>query len=381
MAQRPLNAFHRILAIRLDNIGDVVMTGPALRALKQIYPQARLTLMASPAGSQAAPLLPWVDDVITWRASWQDISKDAAVDIEKETELVRLLKSGSFDAAFIFTSFSQSPYPPAYACALAGIPVRVGQSKEFGGSLLSQWVKPLPDQSHQVDRNLHLLREAGIHVMDDRLELRVGDEDQQNADLALIRAGISPGAAFLALAPGASAVSRRYPEERFATAAQLLAVEGGLPLVLLGSPREVGKFPVLEQLAAEQPDIHNFIGQTSLAEMAGIIRRASVVLCNNSGSMHIAAALQRPSVILFAGTELQEQWVPRTREDFAARVLNRPTPCTPCHRFDCPYQLACLDIPAEETAAAALALINNEMLQGNTGPNTLQTPLSPGRNI
>src|SRR5512146_568882 len=113
------DSLQRILAIRLDNIGDVVMTGPALRALHLVYPSARITLMASPAGSQVIPLLPWVDDGITWRAVWQDIGQHVPVEPDKERRLVEILKEHAFDAAFIFTSFSQSPYPPAYACYLA----------------------------------------------------------------------------------------------------------------------------------------------------------------------------------------------------------------------------------------------------------------------
>jgi ADP-heptose:LPS heptosyltransferase len=127
MPNIPFNTLKNILAIRLDNIGDVVMTGPALRALRQAAPGAKITLMASPGGSQVAPLLPWIEDVITWRAVWQDISQNAPMAPENEFELVNLLAAQSFDAAFIFTSFSQSPHPPAYACYLARIPLRAGQ--------------------------------------------------------------------------------------------------------------------------------------------------------------------------------------------------------------------------------------------------------------
>src|SRR5215218_5683888 len=137
----------RVLAVRLDNIGDVVMLGPALRTLHECLPGARITLMASPAGSQVAPLLPWVDDVITERVIWQDASNAMPLDPAREAALVETIRARAFDAAVIFTSFSQSPYPPAYACYLAGVPIRIGQSKEFGGSLLTQWVRALPDST------------------------------------------------------------------------------------------------------------------------------------------------------------------------------------------------------------------------------------------
>src|SRR5947209_11974389 len=99
-----LTAKH-ILAVRLDNIGDVVMLGPALRAMKETSPQARLTLLASPAGSTAAPLLPWIDDVITWRPIWQDVGGCMPFHPARERELINMLAERQFDAALIFTSF------------------------------------------------------------------------------------------------------------------------------------------------------------------------------------------------------------------------------------------------------------------------------------
>lgn len=347
----PLN---RILAIRLDNIGDVVMTGPALRALRRAYPEASITLMASPAGAQTVPLLPWIDDCIAWRASWQDISSGAPAEPEKERELADLLEARRFDAAFIFTSFSQSPHPPAYACYMARIPIRVGQSKEFGGRLLTHWVKPGPDEEYQVERNLHLLRAVGIPAAEGQLELAVRADDQHSANALLAACGIAAGQPFAALAPGASCAARRYDEARFAIAAQMLAARTGMPVVLLGSPRETGKFPALEALPGSGSSVFSLIGRTSVPEMAAVIRRSSLVIANNSGAMHIAAAFNRPMVILFSGTEVMGQFAPRTKD---VRLLNRAVHCSPCRAFECPYQMECLEIAPDEVAAAAIELV------------------------
>jgi ADP-heptose:LPS heptosyltransferase len=356
----PYNPIKRILAIRLDNIGDIVMLSPALRALRSAYPVAHITLMASPAGSQVAPLLPWVDDVIVWRAVWQEIGKDLPVEPEKEYALVALLEKHQFDAAFIFTSFSQSPYPPAYASYLAGIPIRVGQSEAFGGGLLSHWVKPLAVETYQVERNLHLLREVGIPAAEEQMELQTGPDEISSVEAMLGAAGIGAGVPFMVLAPGASAAARRYDETRFEQVVQQLTGTTSMPLVLIGSRREVGKFPRLETLAKNHPMVHSLIGQTTVTELAETIRRSAVVLCNNSGSMHIAAAFQRPTVILFSGTETMEQWLPRNAR---MRVLNQPTECTPCRDFQCRYNMECLDIPAEEVITAVVELLEQEVQQ------------------
>lgn len=357
------DTLNHILAVRLDNLGDVVMTGPALRALKEAYPASRLTLLASQGGALAAPLLPWIDSVIVWKAVWQDIAKNVAVDPQKEQGLFDLLAQHKFDAAVIFTSFSQSPYPPAYALYMAQIPIRVGQSKEFGGGLLTHWVRPLPDPAYQVDRNLHLLREIGLPVHSADIDVVVSSPHQRCADGLLERAGIALGQPFLALAPGASAVSRRYPDARFAQAAGHLMEATGLPIVLIGSSREMGRFPTLESQAGRNEQMISLIGQTNVPEMAAVIQRSALLIGNNSGAMHIAAGLKRPMVILFAGTELFEQWVPRSP---GVRILNQPTQCAPCYRFECPYHLECLDIPAEDITQAVLELLDQQDIHSRT---------------
>ena len=234
----------RILAVRLDNIGDVIMLGPALRLLRRTLPDARITLMATPGGSQVAPFLPWVDDVMVERVLWQEIGGHGPMARGRWTRSASwpwssASAAGQFDAALIFTSFGQSPHPPAFVCYLAGVPLRVAQSKEFGGGLLTQWVRPRPDEIHQVDRNLHLLKSAGFEVGDEdtRLELRVPAEARATAEGLLVQAGVSLNEPFIAIAPGASAAARRYAPERYTEVAARLSAQG-LRVVLLGSPRE-----------------------------------------------------------------------------------------------------------------------------------------------
>ncbi len=342
----------RVLAVRLDNIGDIIMLTPALRALRQAFPEARLTLMASPAGSQVAPLLPWIDEVMTYRSVWQDASWAMPLDPLREVALVQDLHRREFDAAFIFTSFSQSPDPPAYACYLAGIPVRVGQSKEFGGSVLSQWVKPLPDDTHQVDRNLHLLKSAGLELAGTQMELRVPDDVQAQADALLLSKGIGAGEPFIMLAPGASCEARRYAPSRFAEVAPALAARTGMRIVVAGSERE--RQLVEPILAAGGGEVISLVGETSIQELVAVTRRAALVVANNSGPMHMADVFERPMVVLYSGTEYENQWRPR----FApTRLLRRPTDCSPCYGFRCPYHMECLDIPPAEVVDAALELI------------------------
>jgi lipopolysaccharide heptosyltransferase II len=343
----------RLLVIRLDNIGDVVLLSPALRNLRRRFPEAEITLMASPAGGQVAPLLPWIDNVFTWRAIWQDVAGSLSHDPQRERTLIENLRARNYQAAFIFTSFSQSPLPPAYACYLAGIPVRVGYSKEFGGGLLSYSGQPPADEIHQADLNLALLELAKIPVRDRHLELQIPPEVRHKTDRLLEQAAIDPMSDYTVLAPGASCSARRYSPDRFAAAAVELSNRTGMPVVVVGSQREAETIAPVSA-AAQYENLISLVGKTSLPQLAAIIQGAALVVANNSASIHLADAFQRPIVALYSGTEYESQWAPRNSP---TRLLRRPTDCSPCYCFECPYSMECLDIPPREVVEAALDLL------------------------
>src|SRR5215217_7302313 len=235
-AGNPWHAARNLLAVRLDNAGDVIMLGPALRAIKTTLPDCQITLLASPAGAKAAALLPWLDSVLVWRSIWQDLGK-LPLDPARENGLIQLIAERSFDAAVIFTSFSQTPHVAAYVCYLAGIPLRAGESKEFGGGTLSAELRGTPDATHQVDRNLHLVQTLGFTDIDPALEVAIPDASRESAARHLRNVGITTDQPIVLLHPGASAAARRYPTERFAQVADLL-LNRGWPLVVTGSERE-----------------------------------------------------------------------------------------------------------------------------------------------
>ena len=340
----------RLLVMRLDNIGDVVMTGPVLRALKENLPRVSITLMASPGGKEAAPLLPWVDEVFAWRVLWQDLGR-LSFDPAREWELIEALR-GCYDAAIILTSFKQTPHPAGYACYLAGIPLRLGESKEWGGGVLTDEAPPASDELHQVERNLRLIEHAGFRVEDRSLSVHVPEEAGGTAAELLQARGVAPDAPYVLLNPWASAQARTYPTHRFAFAARLLSEETGWPVVVSGTEADRSRSgELLDVLGDRGVDL---VGATGLSELAALVEGARLVLTNNTSTMHLLDALRTPGVVLFSGTELEEQWRPR---DVPHRLLRRETWCSPCYAFSCPYNLECLDIPPEEVAEAGLSLL------------------------
>ncbi len=356
----------KILAVRLDNIGDVIMLGPALRAVKETSPQAHLTLLATPGGATAVPLLPWIDDVIVWRPIWQDVGGRMPFDPARERELIDLLAGQEFDAALIFTSFSQTPHVPGYVCYLAGIPLRAGESKEFGGSTLTTELKGAPDELHQAERNLRLVEHLGFVARERQLVVTIPDTARNAIPDLLDKTEVNPHQPFILLHPGASAHARRYPAERFGILARLLTRRDWQVLVT-GVERESA---LIQEVIAHAPKARYLIGDTTLAEYAALVERAKLVICNDTLPMHLSDAVRTPVVVLFSGTDYEEQWQPRATR---ARLLRRETSCHPCYLFECPIGQPCLDISPEEVVEEVETLL---VESGTLGP--IANSLLPG---
>lgn len=340
----------RLLVIRADNIGDVVMTGPALRAVKRARPECELTLLASPAGSEAAPLLPWIDDVLTRRVLWQDLGR-LDFDPLREQALIEALRRRRFDGALILTSFSQSPHPAAFICWVAGIPLRAGASRERG-EMLTHAVPFGPFERHQAERNLALVEALGFDADDRALAVRVPPADRDRVDSLLAAHRVGKGDRFLLFNPWASAPSRTYPPEQGAAAAREIAETTGIAAVISAHARDAEQ---AARLASQiGPRAVDLAGRTSVGELAALVARASVVVTSHTSVMHLADALRVPAVVPFSGTDLISQWAPRHAPH---RLLNRSTACAPCYALRCPRGHECLAVPPREVARAALELL------------------------
>lgn len=344
----PWLAVRKLLAVRLDNAGDAVMLGPALRAIKESSPGVQLTLLATPAGAAVAPLLPWVDDVLIWRPVWQDLGRSTC-DPARDRMLIELLADRGFDGAVIFTSFKQDPHVPGYVCYLASIPLRAGASKEFAGASLTDELPSGADETHQVERNLDLVERLGFTVGDRGLCLAVSEEARDAAIRHLGAVGLALDAPFALIHPGASAAARRYPADRFTEVARALR-ERGVNVLITGSEREA---PLLNVVSGNGA-LPALAGATTLPELAALAELARVVVCGNTLPLHLAAALGTPVACLYSGTDLESQWRPR---EVPHRLLRVETPCHPCYLFDCPIGQPCLDIAPEAVADAVFDLL------------------------
>jgi ADP-heptose:LPS heptosyltransferase len=342
----------RLLAIRLDNAGDVVLLGPAIGALRDACPEATIDLLASPAGARAAALMPF-DRVHRLEAPWQDASGSMPLDPAREWRVVRCLGEGRFDAALIFTSFSQTPWPAAYACYLAGIPLRAAHASGFGGSVLTHQVDPVPDDWHEADRNAHLVEALGVPVRQRALAIAIPDRSRERVASMLADEGIGPRDAIALVTPGASASARRLPAERTGRIAARIAARHGLRVVVAGSEREALLARAVQR-AAPGGSV-SLAGRSTLEELAALVERASLVLTANSLAMHLADATRTPALVLFAGTDRESNWAPRYTRSV---TLRHPTGCAPCFAFDCPFDQECLGVREDTAVASAATLLS-----------------------
>ena len=263
-----------------------------------------------------------MDEVWPERVIWQDASFAMPQDPAGQLELVDRIRKGNFDLALVFSSFSQSPYPPGFVCYLAGVPIRVGDSKEFGGSVLSHWVEAPEDAMHQAERNLNLLRATGCPAPSDTSSWSSSFplECRRKPTAFSPRLELRRAAAFVAVVPGASCDARTYPFARYLEVVDLLSRRAACPVVLLGSPREAQslQFPGVGR-GPRSSRVVSLIGRTTVAQFAALIRSARLVIANNSSAIHVADAFRRPMVILYSGTEYRSQWRPRFS---LARILD-----------------------------------------------------------
>ena len=200
----------RVLAVRLDNLGDVLVTTPAIHAMRESLPDATITLLASPVGAQAGRLNPDIDEVVVYNAPWMDPWSRLPLDPAREMQAIAQLSAGRYDAAVIFTSFRQSPLPAAYLCYLAGIPLRLAASIDGPGSLLTTRHRHPERMMHEVERGLDLVAAVGMRTSDDRLVLRVPDGAREE-----IAGLVSDQRPLIVVHPGCSMPARTYPWEQY----------------------------------------------------------------------------------------------------------------------------------------------------------------------
>ncbi|MDH6223922.1 MULTISPECIES: glycosyltransferase family 9 protein [Streptomyces] len=283
----------RALVVRLDSFGDVLLAGPAVRAVARHADE--VALLCGPRGEPAARLLPGVDRVIVWDAPWVGLEPPPATRADITRAAGRIAAFGA-DSALVLTSFHQSPLPTALLLRMAGVPRIAADSEDYPGALLDLRHRRAP-RAHEVEAALHLAEAAGFPPAE--------DDDGRLAVLPPPDAGALTGPEpYVVLHPGASVPARAWSPGRCAEAVRELAAAGHRVLVT-GGPGE-------RALTARVAGRHGLDlgGRTDAAGLAGVLSRARAVVTGNTGPAHLAAAVGTPVVSLFAPVVPAERWRP-----------------------------------------------------------------------
>jgi ADP-heptose:LPS heptosyltransferase len=283
-----------VLVVRLDSDGDVLVTGPAIRAVAARA--SRVTLLCGPRGHQAARLLPGVDRRLVHRAAWIDPEPDP-IDRRIATALVDELAALGADEAVIFTSFHQSALPTALLLRMAGIR-RIGAiSEDYPGSLL--------DVRHRVDEDVHEVERALSLAAACGYELPDGDDGRLAVEHGSFPRPLEED--YVVVHPGASVPARAWPAEHHRELVDAL-VASGRRVVVTGSPDERDLTAVVA--GPPHPDVVDLGGRTSLAQLADVLAGAAAVVVGNTGPAHLAAAVGSAVVSLFSPVVPAVRWRP-----------------------------------------------------------------------
>jgi len=340
-AERPLpppGEISRILVVKVWAIGEAIMATPTFRALRELFPEARITMLTGRAAYPVVELSPRFDKVL---------AADEAVFLKpKPAELLSLVKELRRERYDLVVSLHHAWQFGVFA-ALTGARRRVGFDRRREGFAYSTRVKLEPGR-HQVNEYFDLAKALGTTGEPGPLEIYTDGSDELYAYETMERlkeagkraALVAPGGG---VNPKTKMPEKRWPVERYAALIEMLAPDFAVALVGGPGDEEAGA-AVAGKLKAE---VTNLIGRTTLRELYALLTRADLFVGNDSAPMHLAAAAGAPTVAAFGPTDptLNGPWSDR------ARVITRETDCAPCYRDG--YFPECSDRRCLENVSAA----------------------------
>jgi heptosyltransferase-3 len=357
----PEPALPRTLAVRLDSDGDVLLTGPALRAIRA--GSRSLDLLVSPAGAAAGRLLPGVDEVLEFAAPWSGYAPPPA-EPAALTALVQTLQARAYDEAVVFTSFHQSPLPMALLARWAGIPRVSASSEDYPGSLLDVRHRRMPGGltddggpggGHEVEAALALAAAAGF-------VLPSGDDGRLRVT-GTVQDDLEPmPEPYVVVHPRASVPARSLETSHARAIAERLEDDGWV-VVVTGGPDDVA-----EAEAVTTGLGRCLAGRTTLAGLAHVLDGASCVVVGNTGPAHLAAAVGTPVVSLFSPVVPQQRWRPWLVPHML--LGDQQAPCAGSRARECsrPGHPCLSSVSPEEVARAVQSLAGRPALVAASSP-------------
>lgn len=333
------NRVQRILAIRLDRIGDLVLTTPAIRGLKETFPKAYLAVLVKKYTQEVVKGLPFIDEVIVME------------DFKKRRDLAAYIKSLHFDVSLGFhPGFFINFLPWA-----AGIPDRVGY--QYGGSALFLTHGVADDRyrrsRHEVESALEITALLGVVLKDQSLSIALQKESEIFAE-DFFKKNDLVGKKVVMIHPGSRQPYIRWDKKRFSELADRLVCEKQMVVILAGSGQEAG---LIDEVAGAMTEKSVAATDLSLSRLVSIMKRCVLFIGNSTGPMHIAAALKVPVVAIFGAAHPKDSYQEWGPWEERCAVVSKEMNCRHCHPGDC-STLECMEqIIVEDVYNAAVKLL------------------------
>ncbi len=350
LGARSKNQYKRILIVRTDRIGDVVLSTPVIKALRDAFPASFIAMMVSPYTKEMVEGNPYLDETILF-------DKDSRhKGFWSSMRFALTLKKKKFDLALMLHPTNRVHLITFFA----GIPRRVGFNRKLGFLLTDRisHEKQLGER-HESEYNLDFVRFLGIEPEDKSLFVPISGEAEKWVDELLSRVGVKESDRLLVIHPGASCPSKIWPNDRFALVADRLIEKYGFKVFIVAGQKDLA----LAQQVADQMHhpITNLAGEISLAQLTSLLRRTHLFISNDSGPVHIASALGLPLISLMARNEpglSPKRWGPLGAH---SRMLHKQVGCIRCLAHHCKREFACLKaISAKEVLEAADFLLRGK---------------------
>lgn len=322
-------------------VGDAVLAIPAMKAVRERFPDAEITLLVRPWVAGIFKSAPFIDHL------W---SEPQPASFRDWLRITRTIRKNAYDLALLFPNSFES----AIMMFLGRVPQRVGYATDGRRWLLTNRLRPSKAKRHQVHYYLDLAAALSANIARPSIGISATSEEKAQAAKLLASQGIAAGRRYLVLNPGAAYGSaKRWGEEGFAAAGDALAAELDLDVVIVGSEMERSLAETIRKKMRSRVAVLN--GRTSLETLIGVISDATLVLTNDSGPMHIAAALGVPTVAIFGATDDAVTGPIGSR----TRVVREPVECSPCMLRECPIDHRCMTrVSAESVCHAAREVLH-----------------------
>jgi heptosyltransferase II len=340
-AQR--TAYKKILIVRTDRIGDVVLSTPVIKAVRDAYTGSHIAMLVRPYARDIVEGNPYLNEVIVYDKSGSE------KDLRGNIRFIDMLKNKRFDLAIMLHPTQRTHMVAAFA----GIPVRVGYDRKCGFLL----TKRIPHTKqfglkHEIDYALDMLRYIGIAPKDRSLYMPVNKESESRIEKLLGDNGIRTADTVIAVNPGASCPSKRWACENFAAAARGLIKKYGAKIIIIAGRDDQAYGDKTASLIGK--GCLNLSGKTSVADLASVLKRAKLFISNDSGPVHIACAVGTPVIAIFGRSDRglsPDRWGPSGKNDI---VIHKDVGCDVCLAHSCRIGFKCLEaITAEEVLKAA----------------------------